>query len=151
MSAPPELLAALETALSRLEELRRKRRRPERRDAREVLVPLGELLLRGDPAAQPLAERARVLLIGWEQGQQAAASELALACAEHVHSVDPRYIGLADYDVDYTLAARERLRARTSAAEALGLAVPSALARAVAGADARLEAFLARRSEPRPP
>lgn len=151
MSAPPDADEALEKALRHLADLRRRERRPERRDVREVLVGLGELLLRGEPSAASRLEEARPLLVGWRAGAEAVASELALACAEHVHSVDPRYLELPGYDLDYTLAARERLRARTSAAGALGIPVPPALERAVAEADGRLEAFLARRSGRRAP
>lgn len=142
---------ALAKALARLEDLRRKKRRPERRDVRAALIPLGELLLSGDADGRQLAERARPSLVGWAEGKAMADSELALACAEHVHSVDPRYLGLASYDLEYVLDARERLRARMSAAEILGLSVPSALARAVGEADARLEAYLARESGRDPP
>jgi hypothetical protein len=47
-------------------------------------------------------------------------TELTLACAEFAQGVDPRYLGLPNYDLEYTRAARRRLADRLQAAHELG-------------------------------
>jgi hypothetical protein len=137
---------ALETALAELEELAARKGRPDRYHARAVLVSLGEKF-REDPAlARTWAERTRAAVLpiaaGWEE---AVLSELSLACAEHVHVVDPRYLDLPNYDFDYTLRARENLESRLLAARALAFEIPPTLARGVDRADRLLAPYVERR------
>jgi hypothetical protein len=152
---------ALEDALGHLEELAhaaeqrsrgetsRAARSPTRYDARDVLVPLGTLLRTGD--SEGIAESVeRVRRAGATLGKawnDAVRGELELACAEHIHAVDPRYLDLANYDFDYTLRARARLEARIVAATELGLELPAALLEGVSAADARLAPFIDGRDE----
>jgi len=140
----------LEDALEELEGLARptgESRRPDRYDARALLIPLGAALRdEGDAAAQRWLARARAACdaLG-EAWENAVHSELALACAEHVHAVDRRYLELPNYDFEYTCKARERLEARLVAARALGHEVPESLVQGVVRADRILAPFLAER------
>jgi len=135
---------AIEKALSDLEAAVKRELGPSRYDARTLLIGLGELLLAGrDGDAQPLLERLhRVVEPVQEAWSRAVGEELSLACAEHVHAVDPRHLSLPNYDFAYTLAARERLRARLVAAEALDETVSETLSSAVERADAVLRPYL---------
>ena len=128
-----ELERELAEALDELSKLGPKGPRPDRYHARALLVPLGRLgLEHGAEAAAVHIDRARQVLTplgpAWVEAVQ---GELALACAEHVHAVNPRYLSLSNYDFDYTLAARARLAARLWAAGALGIEAPEELARGV--------------------
>ena len=141
--------AELEEALSALEQLARDAQRgrpvrPDRYHARALLVPLGVLLRRdGAEELQAMLDRIRrvasALGEGWDE---AARAELSLACAEHVHAVDPRYLDLSNYDFDYTLRARERLEARLLAAAELDIELPVGLLRSVRSADERLAPYV---------
>ncbi len=138
--------AALEDAVIELEAFvgDPKKRRPDRYDARALLVPLGLLLLDAgdaDAGLSEVVERARDAggRLG-ERWAEAVAGELSLACAEHVHAVDPRYLDLPNYDFEYTRRARRRLEARLRAATHLGLELPTALLGGVRAADERLAA-----------
>jgi hypothetical protein len=115
---------------------------PTRQDARAVLVALGALIETG--RGEELLERTRELVDSasdaWRAAwREVATSELSLACAEHVHSVDPRYLGRPDYDLEYTRSARRRLDQRLRAAVPLGLEVSPALRARVLEADRLLE------------
>lgn len=144
-------LAEVDRALADLAELAPgppgRGRASDRYHARALLVPLGELLVAsdGEPAAE-LRERiegARTLPERLGRAWQAAVTlELELACAEHIHSVDPRFLDHPDYDWDYTLEARRKLTARLVAARELGLETPSALLARVEEADRRLDRHL---------
>ena len=122
-------------------------RAPHRYHARALLIPLGELLIaaEGEPADELRArlEEARKLHERLGRGWEAAvANELELACAEHIHSVDPRFLDHPDYDWDYTLEARRLLTARLVAARELGLETPQKLLERVEEADRRLDRHL---------
>jgi hypothetical protein len=136
----------LTEALGELEELvtTPRRGRPNRYDARAVLISLGTLLrTEGPEACRSEVERARRTgeALG-ESWASAVLGELSLACAEHVHAVDPRYLDLPNYDFAYTLRARERLEARLVAAEALGHGAPTPLLDGVRRSDERLAPHL---------
>ena len=160
--------AALEQALVELEAMpeRPRPRRPDRYDARALLVPLGTLL--GGSGAPPTlpdphgkagtassvvlndeleSAVTRAIAVGERLGNrwhEAVGAELSLACAEHVHAVDPRYLDLPNYDFEYTMRARERLEARLIAAERLDLTLPTGLLGGVRAADDRLRAHLSK-------
>lgn len=150
---PATSLRELEEALTELEAWTRKGKLPARQDARAILVPLGRLAL-GDPSVDLGPEGAlRVRLTAAvapcpEAWEGAVTEELALACAEHVQSVDPRYLELPNYDLGYTLAARERLEARLAGAGVLGLEAPEHLLEGVRQADRLLEPLRARGTGP---
>jgi len=137
--------AELETALTELEALARDgKRRPDRYDARALLVPLGEVLLKEGPnPVKDEVERARrageALGEPWEEAVRA---ELSLAAAEHVHAVDARYLDLPNYDFAYTLQARERLEARLAAAAELDFELGDALRDGIRRADEKLAPYL---------
>ena len=131
----------LERALVELEALAEQQgRRPGRWEARELLVPLGRLILaRGEAAlAEPLARARRATAAFADAWAAALDEELALACAEHVQGTDPRYMKLTNFDWDYVLSARERLEARVVAGRALGRAPQEALWTQVLEADGRV-------------
>lgn len=139
MSEPRTLL---EEALSELEGLDPVKRAPNRYHARALLVPLGELLRAGqDVGAEVGRVRAASARLG-ESFEQAVTSEVSLACAEHVHAVDPRYLGLPNYDFEYTVRARARLEARLLAAATLRVEIPETLLTGVRLADERLAPYL---------
>jgi len=133
-----ESRGALEEALREVEALGKDGGRADRHHARGLLVPLGELLDADADVATEL-ERARSAVERLGASWPAAlADELSLACAEHVHSVDPRYLSLPNYDWEYTLEARRRLEARIVACRALGFAFPDTLLESVHRADRTL-------------
>jgi hypothetical protein len=133
----------LEQALRDLEACAARKRPPGRPVVRALLIAYGKALQAAAPDEDPdhhnarerIARAALRLGRGWDD---AVSSELALACGEHVQSVDPRYLHLEDYDLEYTLEARERLEARLRAARELGLELPETMARGVREADRRL-------------
>lgn len=133
----------LAEAVAELEELARAGGRPNRYHARALLVPCGELLLEGGEGAIDEALDARLQAAATALGEawpEAIQAELSLACAEHVHSADPRYFDLPNYDWGYTLTARRRLEARLVAADRWDSPCPPGLRQAVARADALLAA-----------
>jgi hypothetical protein len=137
----PEFLAALEALAS--EERRRKKRRPNRFEARALLVSLGTALLEADPQAEPALTKVRGLLdLDREAWAAAVSEELTLAATEHVRSCDPAYLRHPRYDFPYTVAARHRLEARLRAAEALDLAPDEILLDQIERADRLLAPFL---------
>jgi hypothetical protein len=120
------------------------KQRIDRLHAREVLLAIGQRVL-GDDAtgAQALAGRVRALTATREADWQAAVhDELSMAATEHVRSVDPRFLSRPDYDLAYTVEAREALEARLRAAELLGIEVAPPLLDRVAAADRLLEPLL---------
>jgi hypothetical protein len=138
---------ALETALRSLEEAGRKGWIPSHYLAREVLLALGRWIREhgaapADPWVGRAREAGRALGGGWTQ---AVAAELSMACAEFAQSVDPRYLDLPDYDLDYTLEARARLEDRLVAARELGSRPADREAEIVGMADQVLAAHLRRK------
>lgn len=110
-----------EKAIGGLEELVRRRTPPSHYVARHVLLSLGQALREEPEACAALLERARVA--GRAAGapwSEAVQTELTLACGEFAQSLDPRYLSLPDYDLDYTRSARGRLADRLRAASELG-------------------------------
>jgi len=121
-----------------------------RYEARDLLLPLGQLILEEDgPEATDLVAEARALVdtlgAAWIL---AAGEELALAAAEHVAGVEPRWLDHPGYDFGYTERARERLEQRLVAAENLGLELPSALSEGIERADRLLGEARERRADP---
>ena len=140
----------IDRTLSELEELARKKGTPTRYHARELLVALGSELVAAREEQEAIPEE---LALRFERAasihgalgevwERAVMAELELACAEHIHSVDPRFLSLPNYDWAYTLAARERLTARLAAAKQLQLAVPELLLGRVEVADKMLDEHL---------
>ncbi len=140
----PDPLLELAAAVRELSLAVKGKRGPTRHDARALLLPLGELLLGGreEQAAQALQGLEQTLEPVGEAWVLAIQEELSLACSEHVHSVDPRYLSHPRYDFDYTLAARERLEQRLAAAQVLGVPAGEELLAGVAQADERLKAAI---------
>jgi len=146
-----------EKALASLEELVRRGARPSHHLARAVLLTLGQILREEGPGScAALIERARA--VGQRAGpawSEEVQTELTLACGEFAQGVDPRYLGLPNYDLDYTRSARLRLADRLEAARELGFALAPREAQMLELADRVLEQHLARRraggSDPVPP
>ncbi|HEX6884248.1 MAG TPA: hypothetical protein VF530_12795 [Planctomycetota bacterium] len=117
-------MSELEKALQLLESLVRQRAAPSHYVARLLLLTLGAAL-RAEPAAAAAGvERTRRAgeALG-EPWAEALRTELGLACGEFAQCVDPRYLDLPGYDLEYTRAARARLEDRLRAATALGFAL----------------------------
>jgi hypothetical protein len=139
---------ALEHALSALRALSIQRKAPTRHHARDLLLALGEAIRSGD---EPRVERtlddlrsiAPALGARWPA---AVADELALACTEHVRSVDPRYLDHPQYDFEYTRSARDKLDLRLRAAERIRLPATAEWMSQVERADALLAEALQRRA-----
>lgn len=149
MDAKAERRAAeeLQDALDHLE-AQGKREKPavSRRDARAVLLPFGSLLCAGSEGTAAAAERLRRLTARFDEAWRTAVTEeLRLAGAEYVMSVDERYLGMPDYDFEYTTGARERLESRLRACEELGYALPEGLRERVADADEVYRPYVERR------
>lgn len=150
MSAGQEL----EKALVQLETLARRGEKPSHYLARHLLIELGEVLAEG-PAPEAV-QRARAAgdaaAAAWKS---AVETELSLACGEFAQCLDPRFLALPGYDLDYTRTARARLGARLRAAAALGFELQLREVEVLALADQVYEAFLRQRGAPggpeRPP
>lgn len=116
-------MSEFEKALGLLEEVVRRQGAPSHYVARHLLLALGEAIRNEEPRAAEWQERARrvgaLAGTGWTE---AVETELSLACAEFAQCLEPRYLSLPNYDLEYTRAARARLEDRLSAARALGLA-----------------------------
>jgi hypothetical protein len=139
--------ADLDAALRDLERLPRKAR-PSRLHARAVLLALGSRIEADRSGAAGDLERVLASTARFAGAWSAAIQdELALACTEHVRSVDPRYLSLPNYDLGYTLEARERLGLRLTAARALGAPLPARTLREIDRADRLLAEHLARVAE----
>jgi hypothetical protein len=135
-----------ERALAALEELGRKKAAPSHYVARHVLLALGQMLRAEAPGScAALVERARVA--GRAAGPawgEAVQTELTLACGEFAQSVEPRYLSLPDYDLDYTRSARVRLGDRLRAASELGFGLSPRETEVLALADRVLAGHTAR-------
>jgi len=148
MSQNPE--NGLEAALAQLEAESKRGRPLERGLVRRLLLELGALLdeQRG-PEPQALVDRALAQLqpraAEWSSLLRA---ELEQAAQEYDQCVDPRYLSRPDYDLAYTLRARDRLRARLLAAAALGTNLPEAVEKRVRAADERLAPYVAEELDP---
>jgi hypothetical protein len=139
----------LEQAVSALRVLAEKRKAPSRHHVRDLLIALGEALLGGaeTEAVQAIHALQSITPAFGERWNSVLADELALACTEHVRSVDPRYIHNAQYDFEYTIEARERLELRLRAAERLGSPATPHWSAEVRRADALLAEALKRRAQ----
>lgn len=140
--------ADLEATLADLEALARRKGPLTRHDVRPILLRIGESLPSAE-AEDVDACRARISTLPpafcatWEA---AVRDELAMACTEHIRSVDPRYLDHPAYDFRYTVEARRALEARLRAARITGVDLDEALDAAVRRADAMLEDRLPRGS-----
>jgi hypothetical protein len=141
-----QLRAALEHVARRLGA----RHGLQRSDVRALLLRLGALLAdQNSPAGAAWVQRIQQRLAeNAAQFRAVVESELQLAASEYVQGVDPRYLGLAGYDFEYTLGSREGLEARRLAAEAFAVRLPDATLNQIELADERLEAELERRGPP---
>jgi hypothetical protein len=148
--APPEQAERGPTAPSPSDPRARRparRERPNNHHARALLLALGEGLheLGAEALGPELVARTAALIGRDEEAWQAAvAREVELAAWEYDQSVDPRYLAQPDYDLDYTLAARDRLELRLLALEPLGFEPPAELLEKIDRADERLERGLGR-------
>ena len=88
------------------------RQRIDRLHARAVLLAIGERILAEDqPGATQFAQRVRQITAPRaEDWDRAVRDEILMAATEHVRSVDPRFLSRPDYDLHYTVEAREELR-----------------------------------------
>ena len=117
----------VEAALADLEGLTRRGVPPDLHVARHVLLALGRALREQEPG-NTAGWVQRVTIAGRAAGEawsRAVRDELALACGEFVQCLDPRYIRLPDYDIEYTRAARARLEDRLRSARTLGFELPT--------------------------
>jgi hypothetical protein len=80
-----------------------------------------------------------------ESWTEVLAAEMALAAAEHIRGVDPRFLDEEFYDFAYTVAARERLEARLVACSLVGYDPPERLLEEIASKDALLAPYLEER------
>lgn len=137
----------VEAALANLEELGRKGHAPSHYVARHVLLALGKVLeTRAEADSAPLVARARAA--GANAGPawaEAVDAELSMACGEFAQSLDPRYLDLPNYDLDYTRASRARLEDRLRAASALGFSLSPRETDVLALADQVLGTYIERR------
>jgi len=138
--------SGLEEALATLEGLAQRGEKPSHYLARHLLIELGQALAQGEASAAVKRARTAGELAGgpW---RTAAETELSLACGEFAQSLDPRYLALPSYDLEYTRAARARLADRLRAAEALGFALLPREQDVLTLADQVFEAFLSRRGD----
>ena len=120
------------------------RQRVDRLHARAVLLALGELVLAEDAAgAEEFGKRVRAITaLRAEDWISAVRDEILMAATEHVRSVDPRFLSRPDYDLHYTVEAREELEARLRGAELLGIEIAPAVLDRVAAADRLLAPYL---------
>ena len=132
-----DLLVEVQRALAKLERAAARERAPKRHDARALLLPLGALISAGEEdAAAGLIERARTALSALgEAWREAADEEIRLAAAEHVRSVDPRYLAHPRFDLGYVREARARLEMRLAALEQLDFPLERVLLERIDAAD----------------
>jgi len=136
--------AGLEAALAQLETMARRRERPSHYLARHLLLELGQELAQGtaDEAVRRARSAGEALAQDWSS---AVETELSLACGEFAQSVDPRYLALPSYDLEYTQAARAKLHDRLRAAAELGFALAPREEEVLALAERVFVAFLEQR------
>jgi len=139
----------LSLALSENQDLTTGKRPPSRFDVRALFIPLGALVLEGDLAglAPTLEHLATFVRADDEVWQRAVAEELTLASEEYSQSVDPKFLDLPNYDLDYTARSRETLECRLRAAEHLGFGLPEGIQGRIEAADALLEPYLDARDQ----
>jgi hypothetical protein len=144
----------LEAAIADLEDLARRGRQPSHYAARHLLLELGEALAAGGlEASRAALERALAAGSRLEPGWSAAVrEELSLAAAEFARCLEPRYLSLPNYDLEYTRGARARLEDRLRAARALGFELPDREGEMVELADRVLASLMEQRGgRERPP
>ncbi len=131
----------LEVAIAALEALAARKGPLTRHDARPVLIGIGSSLAGASTAdIQAASMRFLALANGFRDAWQVAVrDELAMACTEHIRSVDPRYLGHPAYDLDYTLEARRVLEDRLKGAEVTGIVLDDVLSAGIRRADSLLE------------
>lgn len=115
----------VESAVATLSRLATAGHAPSHYVARHVLLALGALLEEG-PSAEASGWLERVRAMGAALGppwEEAVRTELSLACGEFAQCLDPRYLALPNYDLEYTRSARRRLEDRLRAARELGFAL----------------------------
>lgn len=142
-------LREVEAALANLEELARRGHAPSHYVARHLLLALGQALREGPPESYA-AVVARARSAGEAAGpgwSEAVAAELGLACGEFAQCLDPRFLSLPNYDVEYTRAARARLEDRLGAARELGFRLSPRETDMLALADQVFAAFCAERDK----
>jgi hypothetical protein len=147
---------AVEEALANLERLVQGGHRPTHYVARHVLLTLGGALREQPDACETWVRRARAA--GARSGgawNQAVEHELSIACGEFAQCLDPRFLDLPDYDLEYTRAARGRLDDRLRAARQLGFAPSPKESEVLELADRVLATLAQRRADaaggPQPP
>lgn len=131
----------LEVAIASLEALAARKGPLTRHDVRPVLIEIGASLHQAS-VADIETSRGRFLALGRafrEAWESAVRDELAMACTEHIRSVDPHYLEHPAYDLAYTLEARRLLEARLGAAEVTGIALDDVLSAGIRRADSLLE------------
>ncbi len=139
--SPRDAGREVEDALANLERLVRAGHPPSHYVARHVLLALGLALRERPEACGPWLERARTAgREGADAWQQAVQHELALSCGEFAQCLDPRYLSLPNYDMEYTRAARARLEDRLRSARELGFEPEARDAEVLALADRVLAA-----------
>ena len=121
---------------------------PDRQLVRFAFLALGQIALEeGQVEARSIGSELKAAAEEHaDHWSEAVSSEMALAVAEHVGGVDPRFLDMPSYDFNYTVTARERLEARLQAMEALGYEVAEELLDQISDADERLAPYLARRA-----
>ncbi|MSR62002.1 MAG: hypothetical protein EXS08_06115, partial [Planctomycetes bacterium] len=143
--------AEVEAAVAQLEELAKGGHKPSHYVARRLLLALGQALReeRGGSSAWVARAQAASEAAGptWRTEVQ---GELSLACGEFAQCVDPRYLALPTYDLEYTRAARLRLGDRLRAALELGFTLSERETDVLDLADRVLATFEQNRAEPRP-
>jgi hypothetical protein len=132
--------SAFASLLKDLASLKPPAQRPNRYQAREALLHLGQAIEAGEDVTDRLTALGKAIAAMREAWEAALTEEIQLAGAEHVRGVDPRHLDHPGYDLNYTLSARQRLGWRFRALEAMDVAVPDDLRDRVARADALLEA-----------
>ena len=129
------------------------RQRIDRLHARAVLLAIGQRVLAEDEAgAGELGKRVlQITAPRAEDWERAVRDEILMAATEHVRSVDPRFLSRPDYDLHYTVEAREELEARLRGAELLGIEVSPSVLERIAAADRLLAPLLGSESPPDDP
>ena len=143
--------AEVEAAVAQLEDLAKRGHPPSHYVARRVLLALGQALREGMEGSSAWIGRARTASEAagptWRTEVQ---GELSLACGEFAQCVDPRYLAIPTYDLEYTRAARQRLGDRLLAASELGFTLSERESDVLDLADRVLATFEQNRAEPRP-
>ena len=139
-------LGDAEKALASLEGAVRREAAPSHHVARQVLLAVGQALREGALPPEFLERARQAGRAAGPAWEQAVETELTLACGEFAQSVDPRYLGLPNYDLAYTQGARERLDERLRAARELGFGLSERESKILELADRVLAEHLARKA-----